>query len=354
MDQPASSAHPAPDLGLTWRPLTAEDVPAWLVLQQAIEVADAANERFDADDLLEELTVGSYKVPARDSLVGLDANAMMRAFGVNNLLPGDSLRRAYLFGGVDPAWRRRGIGRELLRWQHEQSRRAWAQDETGPVEELRPWRVMVNHPQRLEANNALAAALGFEQLRLFHDMVRELTTPGAPAVPEIAVEPPLVLAPWPAELDEAVRLAHNEAFAGHWGSQPRDPEAWRQWGIGHKDARRDWSFVVLDTSREEHGHPAVAAYTLSNAYTQDWEPQGFTQGWTGLLGVRPDWRGKRLAPALLAAALTAFAAAGMQKAGLDVDTGNLSGALRLYEGMGYRVEHTSATWAVEGTGSAAL
>jgi ribosomal protein S18 acetylase RimI-like enzyme len=212
---------------------------------------------------------------------------------------------------------------------------------------------MVNHPQRLEANNALAAGSGLEPIRYFHDMVRELTTDGAPAVPEVAVEPPLVLAPWTPELDEAVRLAHNESFAGHWGSQPRDREAWQQWGVGHKNTRRDWCFVVLDTSREEDGRPAVAAYTQSNAYTQDWEAQGFTQGWTGLLGVRPDWRGRRLAPALLAAALRAFATDGMQKAGLGVDTANASGALRLYEGMGYAVEHTSVTWAVEGTGSAA-
>jgi len=131
------------------------------------------------------------------------------------------------------------------------------------------------------------------------------------------------------------------------------PRGLQQFGIGHKDARRDWCFVVLDPSSEEEGHPAVAAYTLSSAYTQDWRAQGYTQGWTGLLGVRPDWRGRGLAPALLAAALRAFAADGMHKAGLDVDTGNASGALRLYEGMGYRVEHTSITWAIEGKGSAA-
>lgn len=343
---------PSPDLGLTWRPLTPADVPAWLGLQGAIEAADGATEHFDADDLLEELTVGSHKNAERDSLVGLDADGVPRAFGLNDLLPGDSLRRAYLFGGVHPQWRGRGIGRELLRWQRDQSRWAWSQQEREGTGDPLPWRVLVSHPERLEANSALARRLGFEPVRWFHDMVRELTTEGAPAVPEVEVPAPLRLTAWTAELDEAVRLAHNEAFAGHWGSQPRTAEAWQQFGIGHKNARRDWSFVVLDPSLEEDGHPAVAAYTLSNAYTQDWQAQGYTQGWTGLLGVRPRWRGRRLAPALLAAALRAFAADGMAKAGLDVDTGNASGALRLYEGMGYRVEHTSVTWAVEGAGPA--
>ncbi len=349
MDRPA---YPSSELGLTWRPLTPQDVPAWFGLQQAIEEADDATERYDEDDLLEELTVGSHKDPERDSVVGLDADGVPRAFGFNDLLPGESLRRAFLFGGVHPQWRGRGIGRELLRWQRDQSRWALAQQEQASADPV-PWRVVVSHPERLEANSALARRLGFEPVRWFHDMVRELTTEGAPPVPDVEVPAPLRLAPWTEELDEAVRLAHNEAFAGHWGSQPRTAEAWQQFGIGHRQARRDWSFVVLDPTREEHGQPAVAAYTLSNAYTQDWEAQGFTQGWTGLVGVRPGWRGRRLAPALLAAAMRAFAAEGMDKAGLDVDTGNASGALRLYEGMGYRVHHTSVMWAVEGAGSAA-
>jgi len=58
------------------------------------------------------------------------------------------------------------------------------------------------------------------------------------------------------------------------------------------------------------------------------------------------------APALLAAALRAFARDGMDKAGLDVDTGNASGALRLYERMGYTVEHTSVTCTIDGEGAA--
>ncbi len=344
--------HPSSDLGLTWRPLTPDDVPAWHVLAQAVEAADDASERFTEEDLLDELTVGSYKSPERDSLVGVDADGTMRAFAVNNLLPGTTLRRAYLFGGVDPGWRGRGIGTALVAWQRDQSRWALAQQEEPGTEPV-PWRVMLSHPDRVVGVRRIAETLGFAPVRLFHDMVRELTTDGAPPVPRLEVPAPLRLAPWTEDLDEAVRLAHNEAFAGHWGSQPRDAEAWQQWGVGHRDVRRDWCFVVLDPTTEEDGHPAVAAYTMSSAYEQDWEAQGYTQGWTGLLGVRPAWRGRGIAPALLSAAMTAFAASGMQKAGLDVDTGNESGALRLYEGMGYRAEHTSVTYAVEGQGSAA-
>ena len=36
------------------------------------------------------------------------------------------------------------------------------------------------------------------------------------------------IVPWSDELDEAVRLAHNEAFADHWGSEPRTAQEWTQ------------------------------------------------------------------------------------------------------------------------------
>ena len=92
----------------------------------------------------------------------------------------------------------------------------------------------------------------------------------------------------------------------------------------------------------------VAAYLAAHVYPQDWEALGHSQGRVDLIGVRPAWRGRGLAPALLAEALRTFAAAGMDAAGLDVDTGNETGALRLYEGMGFGVHRTSVTWSIEG------
>ncbi len=211
-----------------------------------------------------------------------------------------------------------------------------------------PWRLLVSHPERLSANHAVVLAAGFTPVRWFHDMLRELTTPDAPPVPDVAVPQPLRVVPLTQDLDEAVRLAHNAAFAGHWGSQPRDADAWQLWTVGHRTFRRDWSFAVVDPRMiSAEGVPEVVAYTTSHAYPQDWQAQGYTQGWTALLGVRPGSRGQAMAPALLAAALRAFARDGMDKAGLDVDTGNASGALRLYERMGYAVEHTSVTCTID-------
>ena len=116
----------------------------------------------------------------------------------------------------------------------------------------------------------------------------------------------------------------------------------------HRTFRRDWSRVVIDaTQPDDDGRPAVAGYLAAHAYPQDWPAKECSQGWVSLVGVRPAWRGRRLAAALLADNMRCLAADGIDAAGLNVDTGNASGALDLYLRMGYDVEHTSVAWALQ-------
>jgi mycothiol synthase len=340
--------EPSIGLGLTWRAITLDDVEIWHELVGAIEDRDKPSERLDRDDLIEELTSGSYKDPARNSLIGVDAGGTARAFGHMDLYPGSTLRRVFLGGGVHPEWRRRGIGREVLRWQTSRAREALTEQETADsASALIPWRIIASHEEHLTDRNALFDAAGYLAIRWFHDMVRPLGRAAA-AIPEITVPESLHLAPWTAELDESVRLAHNDSFAGHWGSQPRDGEIWKESVTEHRTFRRDWSLVVIDeTQPDDDGRPAVVGYLSAHAYPQDWPAKGYSQGWVSLVGVRPAWRGRRLAAALLAANMRCLEADGIDAAGLNVDTGNASGALDLYLGMGYAIEHTSVAWALE-------
>ena len=68
--------------------------------------------------------------------------------------------------------------------------------------------------------------------------------------------------PWSTELDEQVRLAHNEAFADHWGSEPRTAQEWAQ---GRSMFAPTWSFAAIDEATGE-----VAGYLMSARYEQDW------------------------------------------------------------------------------------
>ena len=61
-------------------------------------------------------------------------------------------------------------------------------------------------------------------------------------------------------------------------------------------------------------------------------------GWVGKLGVRRAWRNRGLGDALLKHAFAAFYADGKKRAGLGVDASSLTGALKLYERAGMRVQ----------------
>ncbi|WP_203691986.1 GNAT family N-acetyltransferase, partial [Streptomyces sp. SID12488] len=118
------------------------------------------------------------------------------------------------------------------------------------------------------------------------------------ALPDVPDVDGLRVVPWAPELDDAVRVAHNEVFADHWGSEPRTPE---QWARSKAMFAPTWSFVALDDAGE------VVGYAVSGRYEEDWPAAGYPSGYTELLGVRRAWRGRRVAVALLTAVMRAYA-----------------------------------------------
>lgn len=85
---------------------------------------------------------------------------------------------------------------------------------------------------------------------------------------------------------------------------------------------------------------------MSGTYPQDWDVQGFTEGWTNLLGVAAARRGQGIAQALLVRAMSAYSAAGLEQAGLAVDVENPR-ALQLYTGLGYAEHGRETSWVLD-------
>ncbi|WP_258058937.1 N-acetyltransferase [Arthrobacter sp. B1805] len=305
---------------LRWRPLAHSDIDRWLELVRRIAAEDEPDWVEQRADL-EQALHASKNDPRRDSVGGFDDDGVLRAFGRLSMNPGSSL--VHGAGGVDPVWRGRGIGRKVLEWQ------AWRAGmrlrETGQAEGVFRNYVEERNPSHL----ALLTASGSSIVRYFTEMTRPLDQP----IPELPFPPELELVSFADGADrnivELVRLAHNDAFQDHWGSEPRDQESW-QFTVSHPEFRADWSIALLDPAAGD-----VVAYQLASYDPDSKDLLGHSEGYTDLLGVRRTWRGRGLAPALLAEAMKRYRAAGMENAGLGVDTENPSGALGLYERMGY-------------------
>ncbi len=314
---------PAAD-GLHFRPLEAADVDAWMELMARIEEAEQVPWRTQRSELVAAVEDRRNPV-AENSVGGFDAGGAVRAVG--RVVKNPEGEKAHVMGGVDPQWRRRGVGSAVLAWQEARVAQRFAADgQPGPLARAYG-----------EADNVGTTALldgaGYSMVRYFSEMLRPLAD--APIVPHpVGID----VVSFTQDMDEAVRLAHNEAFADHWGSEPRTPEQWAV-QMAHEHLRRDLSTVAIDAATGE-----VAGYQIATVDPEMAAASGRAEGYTELLGVRRAWRGRGIAPALLAEAMARFAAAGLDHASLDVDTANPTGALGLYEGMGYKPIRSSAAW----------
>lgn len=125
-----------------------------------------------------------------------------------------------------------------------------------------------------------------------------------------------------------MRAAKNDAFRDHWGSQPMVASDWRGFLTAPK-SRLDLSRVVVDPLGN------VLAFAVVEVDPDGFAAHGRPFGYVHWVGVTRSARGRGLAPLVLGAALAAMRADGLSAAVLDVDTENPSGAVRIYERLGF-------------------
>src|SRR5699024_12043250 len=169
--------------------------------------------------------------------------------------------------------------------------------------------------------------------RYFYEMSRRLDTPVA-----VSSAAGVRLVDWEAARADEVRRVVNESFRDHWGHTDTTVEMWRETLQSHR-FRPSWSVLAVDRASDR-----VVGVALNVAWEQDWAAQGYTEGYTEQLGVLASHRNRGVAVALLTESMRRFAAAGLDAAGLGVDTVNPSGALRLYEKLDYQQQASTCVY----------
>lgn len=332
VDPPARLDPPPAELGLQWRGLELADMPALHALFHRIEEHDQTPYRTALEETHERYVAEWHSEPA-NVLGGFDDGGTLVAFGAVALSPTDThTLRVHIEGGVDPDRRARGIGSAVLDWELGRARQLLAASDRAV-----PARLVVHVEDDMPDSVHMLTQRGFRPSRYYTELRRDLSLP----VPAVELKRPLDLVPWSAELDEQVRLAHNVAFAEHWVSEPQTEDAWTQ---GRTYFVPEWSFIVLDRTTDR---AQVVGYLLSSRYEQDWPSLGWSEGYIDLLGVRPDWRGRGIATALVTQVLHAYERSSMQYASLGVDTQEPGVVFGLYSKLKFAPTRGSTMYTID-------
>jgi ribosomal protein S18 acetylase RimI-like enzyme len=218
---------------------------------------------------------------------------------------------ASLLGVVRPDHYEQGLGTAVLSWM--ERRVCMAREANDSLLSIR----MSCDPTNL-ARLRLFEQHGFKPVRYSFKMQTPLVSPFVePSIPS-----ELALVPWQGTWSESARSAFNRAFKGHWGLPTISEEMWKSRFVEVPQFRPALSWLVVHESE-------VVGLSVN------WLPPDASQGWIEAIGVVPEWRGRGVEDAMMARSLNTFLEHGLTKAALDVDTQNPTGALQLYEKVGF-------------------
>jgi ribosomal protein S18 acetylase RimI-like enzyme len=314
-----------PIAGLAFRRMRLpDDLSAIAGLFNAVNEADQIEDRNDVEGLAQWYAHADTWDPLRDVLLA-EVDGTLIGYGkVHWIDDNDGGRNFAHWGAVHPAWRRRGLGRAILRANQRRLREIAASQEPldGLVRRFDSWA----SETQLGAI-ALLESEGFTTARYFFEMLR----PGLDAgeIVEFPLPEGLEVRPVLPEHHPAIWAADVEAFADHWGSIPSSEEAFRRFFSGPDFQPELWR-VAWDGD-EVAGQVNNMVMRELNAQT------GSRRGLLAGVSVRRPWRGRGLARALVSQSLVAFRGIGMTDAVLGVDADNPTGALGVYEANGFVV-----------------
>jgi mycothiol synthase len=301
-----------------------EDLPGMLRAYQAANDADGIEQVLTLDELTLAYSTLVNCDPKQDLLIAeVDGEtvAYSRVFW-QDLVEGRRLYEA--FGFVDPSWRRRGIGSAMLRWNEARLREIAA----GHLGVAPKWLGSEGSDSN-EGNKALMRNAGYEPVRYFYEMVQ----PALETVPDLPMPHGVAVPPVERSQFRQIWDAMNEAFRDHWGEAEWTDADWRRfeaepdhadpslWRIGW-DGDQVAGVVVTSVQAEENKR-----FRRARVYVES-------------VAVRRPWRRRGLARALIAGSLRAARVAGFTSASLGVDAESPTGALALYESLGFVPDHT--------------
>jgi mycothiol synthase len=279
-----------------------------------------------AQNLRDEIE-SSAGVDPRADIVVAEIDGRVVGNSIVDRVMRDGVATYEMSGFVHPEVRRRGLGGTLLR---ENLRRATERAAVEPAGQAAVARV---HAEETETGHrVLLESHGFEAVRWFF-LMRHST---GGEIPDAPLPGGLELRPVTPDEHRAIFDAEREAFRDHWAA--------REWT--EEDFRLTFARDELDTDLwvVAWDGDEVAAVVENWIWAAENTELGVARGWLERISVRRSWRRRGLGRAITAESLRRLAAAGMTEAILGVDADSPTGALGLYEGLGFEVYQRSQVY----------
>ena len=222
---------------------------------------------------------------------------------------------------VRPDDRRHGIGNELLAWAEQHEAERVEAGDGGPTD--LPHEIGGGGDDDVAGHVELAAKRGYRVVRYFMEMRRSVHGP----IPEAPLPAGLEVRAVRPEDHRRIWEADAEAFRDHWESSERSESDFEWW----------FTRPTLDTSLWQVAWEGeeVAGSILTFVDVAENERLGVRRAWLDHISVRRPWRQRGLAASLIASTLRLLRERGLEEAALGVDAENPTGAVRLYERMGF-------------------
>jgi mycothiol synthase len=308
------------------------DLQAVCDLLNVCDAHDKLDDNYSVEDLKIEFQDPRLDT-SRDLRLWEDAEERLVGFG-QIWLPrvGDS---ETVDGGgyirIHPEARNQGLESEIVEWLESRAREVG--QERGQKAEVKLWTHDFDAYGR-----GIAESHGYEPVRYFFLMHRPLNEP----LPESQLPEGFTLRHVQSQEDRAEWVeAFNLSFIDHWNFHPSSLEIHNNWLQSSKYMpERDLVAVAPDGK-------TFAAFCFCWIDPDDNERNNRNEGWIDTLGTRRGFRKMGLGRAMLLAGMRKLTEDGVDIAKLGVDAENPTGALRLYESVGFKTVRTSVSFRKE-------
>lgn len=226
-----------------------------------------------------------------------------------------------------PGWRGKGMRERLFRYNEEYIRTRAKKDGIGSTNVYELWAGDTENEWK-----SIVQTNGYHPVQHVLDMVRKLDD-----IPDMPLPEGFEIRPVTPEHYSMIQQADKESSMQDWDFRHED---WTEERFHH--------FIASTGSRPDLWQVAwkgdtIAGMVLNYILKEENEQFDRKRGHTEHVSVRQQFRGRGLARALLAHSFRVLKENGMEEAALGMEVENPHDPLRLYQGMGFKIE-LHLTW----------